>query len=72
MNMKIIGTIVFSVLLAVLLFTNSGALGENLNKILGGMIGMLRYILPVGTFAIAIKIACNDEESEYISHKLIQ
>ena len=72
MNMKIIGTIVFSVLLAVLLFTNSGALGENLNKILGGMIGMLRYILPVGTFAIAIKMACNDEESEYISHKLIQ
>ena len=72
MNMKIIGTIVFSVLLAVLLFTNSGALGENLNKILGGMIGMLRYILPVGTFAIAIKIACNDEESEYISHKLVQ
>ena len=72
MNMKIIGTIVFSVLLAVLLFTNSGVIGESLNKFLGGMMGILRYILPVGTFAIAIKIACNDEESEYISHKLIQ
>ena len=72
MNMKIIGTIVFSVLLAVLLFTNSGALGENMNQILGGMMGILRYILPIGTFAIAIKMACNDEESEYISHKLVQ
>ena len=71
-NIKIIGTIIFSVLLAVLLFTNSGTLGEKINEILGGMMGILRYILPVGMFAIAIKIACNDEDGEYIAHKLTQ
>ena len=71
-NLKIIGTIVFSILLAVLLFTNSGAVGQKLNEILGGMMGILRYILPIGTFAIAIIMACNEEKKEYITHKLTQ
>ena len=35
------------------------------------MIGWLRYILPIGTFAIAIKIAY-DEREEELWHKLIQ
>ncbi len=72
LNFKIVGTIIFSVLLAVLLYANSGTLGEKLNEILGGMIGVLRYILPVGTFAIAIVMAANDRDSEYLSHKLVQ
>ena len=67
-NLKIIGTIVFSILLAVLLFTNSGAVGQKLNEILGGMMGILRYILPIGTFAIAIIMACNEEKKEYITN----
>ena len=71
-DLKVIGTIVFSVLLAVLLYANSGAVGEKLNEVLGGMMGWLRYILPIGTFAIAIKIACEGKEEEYISHKLVQ
>ncbi len=70
-NLTVIGTIVFSVLLAVLLYTNSGPLGQKLNEILGGLMGILRYILPVGSFAIAIKIACVDEE-DYITKKLVQ
>lgn len=72
LTIKIIGTIVFSVLLAILLYTNSGVLGQKLNEILGGMMGWLRYILPIGTFAIAIKMACNEKENEYISKKLMQ
>ena len=70
-DFSIIGTIVFSILLAVLLYTNSGTLGKTLNEVLGGMLGILRYVLPIGTFAIAIKMACKDEE-EYITHKLTQ
>ncbi len=69
---KVIGTIVFSVLLAILLYTNSGLLGQKLNEVLGGMMGWLRYILPIGTFAISIKMACNEKENEYISKKLMQ
>ena len=34
--------------------------------------GWIKYILPIGMFAIAIKIACNEKEEEYITHKLIQ
>ena len=71
-DIKTISLMVFSVLLAVLLFANSGKLGQQLNDVLGGMIGWLRYVLPIGTFAIAIKIACNEKEDEYITHKLTQ
>ena len=71
MNLKIVGTIVFSILLAVLLYTNSGAVGKNLNQVLGGLMGILRYILPIGTFAIAIKMASQNEE-DYIANKLVQ
>ena len=70
-NLGIIGTIVLSALLAVLLYTNSGTLGATLNEIFGGMVGILRYVLPIGTFAIAIKMACKDED-EYITQKLVQ
>lgn len=71
LNLNIIGTIVFSILLAVLLYTNSGELGQKLNEVLGGLIGILRFILPIGTFAIAIKMACKDEE-DYVTKRIVQ
>ena len=71
LNIKIVGTIIFSILLAILLYANSGALGEKLNATFGGMIGWMRYILPVGIFAIAIKTAYDEQEDE-LGHKLIQ
>ena len=71
MNLAVIGTIIFSVLLAVLLYTNSGAIGQKLNEVLGGLMGVLRYILPIGSFALAIKIAYDDEDN-YISKRLVQ
>lgn len=71
MNLSVIGTIIFSVLLAVLLYTNSGEMGQKLNEILGGLMGILRYVLPIGTFAIAIKMACKEEE-DYVTKRLVQ
>ena len=70
-NFAVIGTIIFSVLLAVLLYTNSGAIGQKLNEILGGLIGVLRYILPIGSFALAIKMAVEDEE-DFVAKRLVQ
>ena len=72
LDVKVIGTIIISILLAILIYSNSGSLGSNLSDILGGMMGWIKYVLPIGTFAIAIKIACNEKEDEYITHKLIQ
>ena len=71
LNLNIIGTIIFSILLAVLLYTNSGTVGQTLNEVLGGLMGILRYVLPIGAFAIAIKMACKDEE-DYVTKKLVQ
>ena len=68
-DLKVIGTIIASILLAILIYAN---LGSSLSDVLGGMMGWIKYILPIGTFAIAIKIACNEKEEEYITHKLIQ
>ena len=66
----VVGVIVLSLLFAVLIYTNSGYMGKCLNEILGGMMGILKYIFPLGTFAIAVKIACKD--NEYLRTKLIQ
>ena len=70
-NFAVIGTIIFSVLLAVLLYANSGAVGQKLNEMLGGLIGILRYILPIGSFALAIKMAVEDEE-DFVAKRLVQ
>ena len=62
--------IVLSILLAVLIYTKSGIVGLKLNEILGGMMGFMQYILPIGIFTVAIKIA-SDNNEDLIS-KLIQ
>ena len=69
-NLEVVGTIILSILLAVLIYTKSGYAGIYLNDIFGGMVGILKYILPIGTFAIAIKIACKN--NDYLTVKLLQ
>ena len=53
-----------------LIYTESGYLGSTLTHILGGIMGWIKYLLPIGIFAIAIYIAC--DEKEYLMSKLIQ
>ena len=69
-DLTIIGLIVLSILLCVLIYGKSGVIGIKLSEILGGMMGIIEYILPIGIFAISIKIAREDEE--YITSKLAQ
>lgn len=69
-DLTIVALIILSILLGVLIYGKSGVVGIKLNEILGGMMGIIKYVLPIGIFAIAIKIACVD--NEYISSKLIQ
>ena len=61
---------IISILLAVLIYTKSGVVGAKLNEILGGMLGIVQYILPIGIFVIAIKLA--SEGSEELNPKLLQ
>ena len=69
-DMTVVVMIIISILLAVLIYTKSGVIGVKLNEILGGMLGMIQYVLPIGIFVIAIKLA--SEGSEELKAKLIQ
>ena len=69
-NLTVVGLIVLSILLGALIYSKSGFIGIKLNEILGGMMGVIKYILPIGILAIAIKIACDN--NEYATSKLVQ
>ena len=70
LDITVVALILLSVLLGVLIYTKSGIVGMELNQIFGGVIGIMQYVLPIGTFAIAIKLA--SEGREEITAKLIQ
>ena len=67
----IIVTIIFSILLTVLIYAESGYVGIILSDFFGGMFGILKYVLPIGSFAVAIKMACKDDDS-FISSRIFQ
>ena len=70
MDLAVVAIIILSILLCVLIYGNSGIVGVKLNEILGEMMGIIKYILPIGTFLIGIKLALDDDE--YLTSKLTQ
>ena len=70
LDLAIVVLFVLSILSAVLIYGKSGVIGIKLTEILGGLIGIIRYVLPIGIFAVAIKIVC--EEREELWYKLGQ
>ncbi len=70
-DIEVVILIVISIILAILIFSNSGYIGENLSPFLGGLFGWIKYVMPFGTFAIAIYVACNNDK-EFITKKLIK
>ncbi len=69
-DMTVVTLIILSILLAVLIYTKSGVIGAKLNELLGGLFGVVQYVLPIGIFVTAIKLA--SEGSEELRPKLIQ
>ena len=67
-DLMALGTVIFSIIIAVLVYTKSGYVGENISDLLGGMIGWLKYILPVGTLIITIKVSSS--KTEMLGEKL--
>ena len=70
LDIAVITLIVLSILLAVLIYTKSGTIGVKLNEILGGIMGIMQYVLPIGGLAISIKLASDGREE--ITSKLLQ
>ena len=62
-NVFVAVMIVTSILLAVLIYTNSGFIGEHLSPFLGGIMGYIKFILPIGLFVLSIYVAYQGETS---------
>ena len=71
LDFGVIITLIFSALLTVLIYAESGYVGIALSDFFGGMFGVIKYVLPIGSFAVAIKMACKDDDG-YISSKIAQ
>ncbi len=69
-NVAVVFMFLISILLAILIYTKSGYIGEHLSPILGGIMGAIKYIIPVGTFLIAIYMTTEDKD--YLISKLVQ
>lgn len=70
LDAAVIVLIIASILSAVLIYAQSGWMGQYISPLLGGCIGGIKYIVPIGMFAIALYVACGDKE--YVVSKLIQ
>ena len=70
LDLAVVIIIMLSILMAVLIYTKSGVIGIKLNQILGGMFGIMQYVLPIGGFAIGIKLATDGRDT--LTSKLIQ
>ena len=71
LNIQVAVLMLISVLLAILIYKKSGYIGEYLSPILGGIMGWIKYIIPIGTFAMAVFIAKEEEQSDF-SKKILQ
>ena len=69
-TIMVVCLIIISVLLAVLIYTEAGYIGQTLSPVLGGLLGFIKYILPVALFVLAISIACN--RKDYAVTKIFQ
>ncbi len=70
LDTAVIILIVASILSAVLIYFKSGDMGKLLSDFLGGVFGIVKYLIPIGTFAIAINLIHDDKD--YVVSKLIQ
>ena len=69
-NVAVVALVILSILLMILIYAKSGSIGKVLSPMLGGIMGFIKYIIPIGTLLIAIYMTHNDKE--YMTHKLIQ
>ncbi len=69
-DLVVIILFVISILLFILIYGEKGVIGEILSPALGGIIGFIKYLIPIGFMALAICTAKDDKS--YITSKIIQ
>ena len=63
MDMKVIGLLLIGIITAILIYGNSGYMGNWLNEVAGGIFGIFKYIVPLIPFIIVIYLVSNYKES---------
>ncbi len=66
LNITVAILIVLSILLAVLIYTKSGYLGQTLSPALGGVLGYIKYLVPIALFAFSLYIAYDKDTKYYL------
>lgn len=69
-NLHVVIMIIVSILLGVLIYQKTGYVGQRLSPVLGGIMGWIKYIIPLGLFVIAIVYAC--DKKEFLSSKMFE
>ena len=69
-DLAVIFMVVVSILLFVLIYAEKGAIGEFLSPILGGIIGPIKYLIPIGFLVMAFTLTKCKEK--YVTSKVIQ
>ena len=69
-DLAVIGSFAVGVLLIVLIYGETGAMGQVLSPVLGGIVGIIKYIIPLGIIGISISFAKNDKD--YLFSKICQ
>ena len=58
------------ILLGVLIYTNAGQVGRFVSPLFGGLVGIIKYVIPVGIIVIAISLI--REERAFVTTKITQ
>ena len=69
-DLAVIGCFVIGILLMILIYAETGTVGEVLSPVLGGIIGKVKYIIPLGMIGISISLVKNDKD--YLFSKICQ
>ncbi len=69
-NIAVVVLVLLSILLMILIYTKSGSIGAKLSPMLGGIMGFIKYVIPIGMLLIAISMTHNDKY--FMTHKLMQ
>ena len=69
-DIVVISLIILSILSAVLIYSNAGALGSTLSPVLGGLMGIIKYVIPIGIFVIGIYMM--KENNDYLFYKVVE
>ena len=69
-DIAVISMAVISILLFILIYAQKGAIGEILSPVLGGIIGPIKYVIPIGFLAMAITFTKGKEK--YVTSKIVQ